>query len=84
MGLDGAVRAGEDSCYITVYAGAMGSVNWANHPKYGRPCLDHVLDETKKENQKAVLNEQIRSAEVKSTAQSIRSKGSMTPPIPER
>lgn len=38
-----AVTCGEDGCYLTIYAGAMGDVNWSGHPEYGVPCLDEVI-----------------------------------------
>ncbi len=41
-GLHNVVTPGEDGL-VTVYAGAMGSVNWAGHPDYGVPCLECVV-----------------------------------------
>lgn len=39
-GLNSVVTAGEDGGLITVYAGAIGSVNWAGHPVLGSPCFE--------------------------------------------
>lgn len=62
-GLDGVVRTGEDGCLITVYAGAMGSVNWANHSMYGKPCLENVFA-----SEQQSLDKHIQEAKTKSVA----------------
>lgn len=46
-GLASVVRTLEDDCFVTVYAGAMNSVNWAGHPEFGKPCLENILPECK-------------------------------------
>lgn len=45
LGLEGIVTRGEDDCYMTVYAGTMGSINWNGHEEYGVPCFDIVVEE---------------------------------------
>lgn len=42
-GLLGAVTCGEDGALVTVYAGAMGSVDWTGHPVYGIPCFEKTV-----------------------------------------
>lgn len=42
------IARGEDDCYLTVYAGAMGKVNWAGHPYIGEPCLVNAYIEAEK------------------------------------
>lgn len=44
LDLYGSVTVGEDDALVTVYAGAMGSIDWKGHPFYGKPCLEHILD----------------------------------------
>ena len=41
-GLNSVVTLGDD-CYITVYAGAICSVNWNGHPVLGKPCLENKV-----------------------------------------
>lgn len=41
-GLDSVVTLGDD-CYLTVYAGAICSVNWNGHPVLGKPCLENKV-----------------------------------------
>lgn len=47
-GLLGAVTCGEDGALVTVYAGAMGSIDWTGHPVYGKPCFEKTIDGAKK------------------------------------
>lgn len=56
-GMDSVVTVGDNDCLITVYAGAMGSVNWSNHPVYGKPCLEQMVTD-----KKLSLSDQIQSA----------------------
>ena len=42
-GLLGAVTCGEDGALVTVYAGAMGSIDWTGHPVYGKPCFEKTI-----------------------------------------
>lgn len=42
-GLLGVVTCGEDGALVTVYAGAMGSINWTGHPVYGKPCFEKII-----------------------------------------
>lgn len=66
-GLNSVVTAGEDGALITVYAGAMGSVNWNNHPQYGKPCLEHVVEDLK-HRPKKTLGDKIQDAQTRKDA----------------
>lgn len=59
LGESDAVTCGENDCLVTVYAGAMGDINWAWHPQYGRPCLEHAVE------RKPSLDEKIRAAQAR-------------------
>ena len=59
LGIYGVVTVGEDDALVTVYAGAMCSINWSGHPLYGQPCLEFSFDEP----QQASLEDKIQSAE---------------------
>lgn len=41
--LDGVITRGEDDSYLTIYAGAMGQINWKGHYEYGMPCLENAI-----------------------------------------
>lgn len=56
LGASDAVTCGENDCLVTIYAGAMGDINWAGHPEYGRPWLEHAVE------RKPSLDEKIRAA----------------------
>lgn len=46
--LEGVITRGEDDAYLTIYAGAMGCINWNGHYEYGMPCLeDAIVDPAK-------------------------------------
>lgn len=40
----GGVRCGEDGARVTVYAGAMGDIDWTGHPEYGNPCFAYLWE----------------------------------------
>lgn len=69
-GLDSVVRTMEDQCFVTVYAGAIGSVNWLDHPEYSKPCLKEVLAAPGIQK-KTALSEQIQNAESKASAPAL-------------
>lgn len=64
LGINGGITCGEDDALATVYPGAMGYIDWTNHPQYGKPCFEHkfennvFIDEVKPS-----LNHQIESAQ---------------------
>ncbi|MBQ8248103.1 MAG: hypothetical protein IJZ42_13325 [Lachnospiraceae bacterium] len=43
LGASDTITCGEDGCLVTVYAGAMGDINWNGHSVYGKPCLENVI-----------------------------------------
>ncbi len=57
LGASDAVTCGEDDCLVTVYAGAMGDINWNGHDVYGKPWLEKTVD------RKPSLDEKIHEAE---------------------
>ena len=54
----GVVNRDTNDCYLTVYTGAMGDVNWIGHPEYGKACLEKIIDTS----QKSKLDNVIQSA----------------------
>lgn len=62
VGLGGSntVECGTNDCLVTVFAGAMGDINWAGHEHYGKPCFEHVVE-------KHSLDEIIQSASSRSS-----------------
>lgn len=62
------VQRDVDDCYLTVYAGAMGEVNWNGHEEYGKPCLEHRSKSSiclNQENAKESLTDKIQTAAAK-------------------
>lgn len=53
LGIYGAITCGEDDALLTVYAGAMGAINWKGHEGYGTPCFSVELGE----KERSLLNQ---------------------------
>lgn len=56
LGGSNTIECGGEDCLVTVYAGAMGDINWNGHEYYGKPCFEHVVEK------KTSLAEKIQSA----------------------
>lgn len=37
------ITRGEDDCFLTVYAGTMGDIDWRGHPEFGKPYLEQTI-----------------------------------------
>lgn len=64
LGIDDTVRCGEDDALVTVYAGAMGSIDWSGHELWGKPFFEHRFENnTLVTGGKPSLNDQIKAAQ---------------------